>query len=294
MLSREERRKLSLEESRRRSKQLQQESSIAEWELQRLRTSVETAGEQSNEVTRRQQRWKASSVEIALRHSFASNSRKPRKVAKKKATLRGDECPTWTKEEVKLWLKSLGLEDISPIVEENEINGELLLEIGLDDLDYMGIKALGHRKTLLKEISRLRNCLGINQGQVKPTPAVALKEAKTVMLDEVAEHEAFRRAVEEWRRGFQDQKPETSEISVETKEQDAFKEAVNRWRSSVGGCDKLKFVDLKTHEAEVRAERNRKTQKMLEMFEQNLKKNLPYAELESKKVEPFLNFDDAF
>lgn len=38
----------------------------------------------------------------------------------------------------------------------NEINGNILLDITLEDLDYMGITALGHRKTILKGAEDLR------------------------------------------------------------------------------------------------------------------------------------------
>ena len=38
----------------------------------------------------------------------------------------------------------------------NEINGIILLDITLEDLDYMGITALGHRKTILKGAEDLR------------------------------------------------------------------------------------------------------------------------------------------
>lgn len=39
---------------------------------------------------------------------------------------------------------------------ENEINGLILLDITLDDLDYMGITVLGHRKVILKGAEDLR------------------------------------------------------------------------------------------------------------------------------------------
>lgn len=39
---------------------------------------------------------------------------------------------------------------------DNEIAGTILLDIGLDDLDYMGIKVLAHRKKLLKGIEELK------------------------------------------------------------------------------------------------------------------------------------------
>lgn len=39
---------------------------------------------------------------------------------------------------------------------ENEINGTILLDITLEDLDYMGITVLGHRKVILKGAEELR------------------------------------------------------------------------------------------------------------------------------------------
>jgi len=38
----------------------------------------------------------------------------------------------------------------------NEINGNILLDITLEDLDYMGITVLGHRKIILKGAEDLR------------------------------------------------------------------------------------------------------------------------------------------
>ena len=38
----------------------------------------------------------------------------------------------------------------------NAITGELLLELSADDLDYMNITALGHRKLIMRAVQRLR------------------------------------------------------------------------------------------------------------------------------------------
>ena len=66
----------------------------------------------------------------------------------------------WGKGEVSRWLTTLNLENYCDTFMQHQINGEVLLELSLEDLDYMSIKALGHRKTILKEIENLRhnNC----------------------------------------------------------------------------------------------------------------------------------------
>ena len=63
----------------------------------------------------------------------------------------------WGWEEVSAFLRGLGLGQYEDTFRENEMtSGPLLLEIGLYDLDYLGIKPLGHRKVLLKGLEDLR------------------------------------------------------------------------------------------------------------------------------------------
>lgn len=69
---------------------------------------------------------------------------------------RRKEINSWTVEDVTQWLKSVQLSQYVSQFQENEINGPILLEISLEDLDYMGVKILGHRKVLLKGIEDLR------------------------------------------------------------------------------------------------------------------------------------------
>lgn len=56
------------------------------------------------------------------------------------------------------------------------MSGEVLLELGKEDLDYMEIKPLGHRKMLLKGVANLREQAGlapIGGGAPAPAPAPA-------------------------------------------------------------------------------------------------------------------------
>jgi hypothetical protein len=66
------------------------------------------------------------------------------------------DIQAWTVQDVTQWLQTVQLSQYIGQFEENEINGPILLEISLEDLDYMGVKILGHRKVLLKGIEDLR------------------------------------------------------------------------------------------------------------------------------------------
>ena len=54
------------------------------------------------------------------------------------------------------WLKSISLEQYAECFTINQIDGRVLVDIGLDDLDYMGITVLAHRKLILKGIEGLK------------------------------------------------------------------------------------------------------------------------------------------
>merc|ERR1719399_1481169 len=62
----------------------------------------------------------------------------------------------WGVADVGAWLGRIGLERHAPTFASNEIDGPLLLELGLDDLDYMEVKVLAHRKALLKGVADLK------------------------------------------------------------------------------------------------------------------------------------------
>ena len=62
----------------------------------------------------------------------------------------------WTGREVTMWLRALKLDQYLETFARNEITGSVLLDLGQSDLDYMQIKALGHRKIIMREIERLK------------------------------------------------------------------------------------------------------------------------------------------
>lgn len=62
----------------------------------------------------------------------------------------------WTVGDVSDWLISAQLHEYSPSFMANEISGPVLLDVTLDDLDYIGVVKLGHRKIILKSIEDLR------------------------------------------------------------------------------------------------------------------------------------------
>jgi hypothetical protein len=66
------------------------------------------------------------------------------------------DVESWGVGEVSAWLEALGLPQYADVFEINEITGAVLVDLSLEDLDYMEIKTLGHRKTLLKAVAKLK------------------------------------------------------------------------------------------------------------------------------------------
>lgn len=62
----------------------------------------------------------------------------------------------WSNDDVSEWLAGMMMPQYVSVFKDNEISGSVLLDISLDDLDYMGITILGHRKVILKSIEDLR------------------------------------------------------------------------------------------------------------------------------------------
>lgn len=78
----------------------------------------------------------------------------------------------WSTGDVGDWLASLGLAKYVSTFAENEVSGAVLLDVGKEDLDYMEVKALAHRKLLLKAIARLATAVqtGQDEAAAAPTP----------------------------------------------------------------------------------------------------------------------------
>ena len=69
---------------------------------------------------------------------------------------------------VEEWLRELGLEQYAEVFAENDVDWELLPELGEPDLERLGVASLGHRKRMLKAIDRLRT-----KRRAAPDPAAS-------------------------------------------------------------------------------------------------------------------------
>jgi class 3 adenylate cyclase/tetratricopeptide (TPR) repeat protein len=57
--------------------------------------------------------------------------------------------------DVAVWLRGLGLEQYAPAFRDNDVDGEVLLELTVDDLISIGVTSVGHRRKLLAAIAVL-------------------------------------------------------------------------------------------------------------------------------------------
>ncbi|CAM9376535.1 unnamed protein product [Laminaria digitata] len=86
---------------------------------------------------------------------------------------KGKEVSRWCVGDTLEWLESLGLGKHKAVFQQNEISGPILLEVGLDDLDYMKVFVLAHRKQILKGIEELRRGSGRPSADMPPPPVPA-------------------------------------------------------------------------------------------------------------------------
>ncbi|KAI9322392.1 hypothetical protein BX666DRAFT_609843 [Dichotomocladium elegans] len=64
---------------------------------------------------------------------------------------------TWTTEQVANWLKLLGHGALSPIFIEQEITGDILLDLSMDAMKELGISTYGKRHKIMHAIAELKN-----------------------------------------------------------------------------------------------------------------------------------------
>jgi hypothetical protein len=92
---------------------------------------------------------------------------------------------SWTTADVGQWLANLQLQQYQDVFAKNEINGEMLIDMTLDDLDYLNITVLGHRKTIMKAVEEIRRQLKSNGISVKQNLAPsALQRAQSASNSE--------------------------------------------------------------------------------------------------------------
>ena len=197
-------------------------------------------------------RWQASRSSVLSLRSYGKDIRSQKtnnnkKIVSSLLRFASRDVGDWSVKDVGDWVESLGV-DRFPF-EKNQMSGAELMEIGLDDLDYLEIKILAHRKKILKGIAELREQSRKEYDELPPEPpkrrthwtetkplsknqvsneGLGVNSCDTVplstngnwsfldgALDEEAEHDAFRRAVDAWRNNGDDTKHD--DLLVDTK-----------------------------------------------------------------------------
>lgn len=77
----------------------------------------------------------------------------------------------WSVEDVSAWLATMNLAQYVGSFAKNEMNGVVLLDLSLEDLDYLGVTVLAHRKTIIKSVEDLR----LNFGNPNMSPSEFIK-----------------------------------------------------------------------------------------------------------------------
>jgi class 3 adenylate cyclase/predicted ATPase len=93
--------------------------------------------------------------------------------------------------DVAAWLRGLGLERYAPAFRDNDVDGEVLLELTADDLISIGVTSVGHRRKLLAAVATLRakprhdlaqSAAGAASPSVSPLISDAERRQLTVMF----------------------------------------------------------------------------------------------------------------
>lgn len=65
----------------------------------------------------------------------------------------------WTKEDVGLWIKSLGFPEYQKLFIQHDVSGEVIFSLDIVDLKAIGVSVLGHRKKIMQEVNSLGSSL---------------------------------------------------------------------------------------------------------------------------------------
>ena len=157
---------------------LQRDTRQQQESLDALRAQMRQEKERREAAPRSGTRWGSAAVKKgSLGRSYGKDVRRkleqrtaggPGRAAAQRSDGRFWDLPVskWSVADCGDWLISLDLAQYRETFARNEISGQELLELGLDDLDYMGVKALAHRKRLLKGVAEL--CAAHRRGCAAP------------------------------------------------------------------------------------------------------------------------------
>lgn len=87
--------------------------------------------------------------------------------------------------DIAAWLDSLGLGQYEQAFRDNEIDGDVLLELTGSDLSEMGVSAVGHRRRLLSSIEKLKDRAPSRQEAVYEQAGKAERRQMTILFCDI-------------------------------------------------------------------------------------------------------------
>ena len=152
-------------------------------------------------------------VELAKRYQDRQMQRKDR-FLRDPARLENVHPDMWTVSDVLNWLSRVNLGQLKEVFDQHEVDGIKLQTLNKQNLDEMGIRALGLRKRLAMELKRIggsqaptrQESQKVHWSQIKPlcetepvSPAPLPVNLADGSFDEAKAHDEFQKAVLEWR-----------------------------------------------------------------------------------------------
>ena len=91
----------------------------------------------------------------------------------------GEHLDAWSAAEVGRWLSSIGLEQYAEVFVSQHVDGSSLRLLSRDDLNALGVVAVGHRLQILRGVSELcGEALRRTPGSRVPIAASAVRELR--------------------------------------------------------------------------------------------------------------------
>src|SRR5208337_1208711 len=88
--------------------------------------------------------------------------------------------------DVGVWLRTLGLGQYEAAFRDNEIDGEVLPKLTVEDLKDLGVAVVGHRRKIISAIEELNAASSARAEGVNAVPTVAPGLARLAMSDRCA------------------------------------------------------------------------------------------------------------
>lgn len=127
---------------------------------------------------------KKQSTKDPSQRATAAARRNQRKLNSSQHKFNNKDVEHWSVADVGEWLTSMLLQEHVQSFANNAISGAILLDVSLEDLDYMNITVLAHRKVILKGIEDLRKNKRVTKQLFAPSSSIQSPPKAKVSTDD--------------------------------------------------------------------------------------------------------------